>query len=113
MILPPRNILTRRQVEERFRQLGLAFEIGLEMGNTEAIKKLVEHGLGVTILCRSAVHQEAAAGSLCPISVLGLDLSRFFCLLTLERQRRSKASTDFIEFVLDKAVANRTFPTYK
>ncbi|HUW71047.1 MAG TPA: LysR family transcriptional regulator [bacterium] len=113
MILPPRNILTRRQVEERLRQLGLCVDIALEIGNTEAIKQLVEHTIGMTILCRSAVQKEAAAGRLCPVPVAGLDLARFFCLLTMENQRRSKASTEFIAFVLDKAIPIRSFPTYK
>ncbi|GAB1482461.1 selenium metabolism-associated LysR family transcriptional regulator [Treponema sp.] len=113
LILPPRNILTRRQVEERFRHLGLSFEIVLELGNTEAIKELVEHNIGVTVLCRSAVQKENVEGRLHAVSVQGLDLSRYFCLLTLENRRRSKAATEFIEFVLDKAVGNRTFPIYK
>ncbi|PKL23340.1 MAG: hypothetical protein CVV47_15540 [Spirochaetae bacterium HGW-Spirochaetae-3] len=112
MVLPPRNILTRRQVEERFHQMGFSLNIALEVANTEAIKHLVEHKLGITVLCRSAVQQEVAESRLCAISVLGLDLSRYFCLLTDENQKRSRASSQFIEFVLDKAIANRTFPTY-
>ena len=112
MVLPPRNILTRRQVEERFHQLGLSLDIALEIGNTEAIKHLVEHKLGITIVCRSAVRHEVAESRLCAVSVLGLELSRFFCLLTYDNQKRSEATARFIEFVLDKAIANRTFPTY-
>lgn len=112
LILPPRNILTRRQVEERFHQLGLGLDISLELGNTEAIKQLVAHGIGATILCRSAVEEETAVGRLRAVSVLGLDLSRYFCLITLKSHRISKISRDFIDFVLDKAMANRTFPTY-
>lgn len=112
MILPPRNILTRRQVEERFHQLGLALEIPLEIGNTEAIKHLVEHNLGSTIICRSAVRHEVDEAKLSAVSVLGLGLSRYFCLLTYENQKRSPAAARFIEFVLDKAIGNRTFPTY-
>lgn len=113
LILPPRNILTRRQVEERFHQVGLGLEIALEIGNTEAIKHLVEHGIGITILCRSAIQKEAAAGRLCPVAVSGLDLARYFCLLTLKHQPRSKAAADFIEFIVEKAIPIRSFPTYK
>jgi len=112
LILPPRNILTRRQVEERFHHLGLAFGMTLEIGNTEAIKQLVEHSIGVTILCRSAVKKEADAGRLCPVPVVGLDLSRFFCLLTLQKQNRTQTSANFIEFVRDQFSANRAFPNY-
>ncbi|GAB1455987.1 selenium metabolism-associated LysR family transcriptional regulator [Spirochaetota bacterium] len=90
LILPPRNILTRRQVEERFRQLGFGLDITLELGNTEAIKQLVAHGMGATILCRSAVEEETAGGRLRAVSVLGLELSRFFCLLTLKGQEDVK-----------------------
>ncbi len=112
LILPPRNILTRRQVEERFHHLNLSFDMALEIGNTEAIKHLVEHGIGITILCRSAVKKEADAGSLCPVPVVGLDLSRYFCLLTLQKQARTQAASNFIEFIRDQFSENRAFPNY-
>jgi len=112
LILPPRNILTRRQVEERFHHLGLAFDMALEISNTEAIKHLVEHGIGITILCSSAVKKEADAGRLCPVPVVGLDLSRYFYFLTLQKQVRTQAASNFIEFVRDQFSENRAFPNY-
>ena len=102
LILPPRNILTRRQVEERFHQLGLPFSLALEIGNTEAIKRMVEHNIGITILSRSAVNKESVIGWLRAVPVEGLLLSRYFCLLTLRNAKRSTASREFIEFVLDQ-----------
>jgi len=76
------------------------------MGNTEAIKQLVEHNIGMTILCRSAVRNEACEGRLKPVPVAGLNLSRYFCLLLLDNSRRTTASRRFIEFILDENAQN-------
>lgn len=102
LILPPRNILTRRQVEERFRHLDLEFNLALEIANTEAIKRMVEHDLGITILCKSAAVKDQAAGWLSIVPVTGLDLSRYFCLLILPSAKRTAACDEFIKFVLDR-----------
>ena len=102
MILPPRNILTRRQVEERFHQLGLVFELAMEVSNTEAIKKLVEHNMGMTILAQSAVRKETEAGWLRSVPVMGLELSRCFYLLTLNDTKHPPVVEDFVTFVLDQ-----------
>jgi len=104
MILPPRNILTRRQVEERFHQLGLVFELALEVSNTEAIKQLVEHNMGITILCSSAVRKEAEAGWLRSVPVSGLELSRCFYLLILNDAKHLPVAEKFINFVLNQFI---------
>lgn len=100
LILPPRNILTRRQVEERFHHLELPFHLELEIGNTEAIKRMVEHNIGITILSRSAVRRESDSGWLRAVPVEGLQLSRYFCLLTLKNAKFSAIASQFIDFVL-------------
>ncbi len=99
LILPPRNILTRRQIEERFNRQGLPLNMYLEIGNAEAIKAMVRHELGVTVLCRSAIASEAEVGWLRPVPVDGLDSPRWFCLLTMRDAKRSAIVADFIELV--------------
>ena len=50
LILPPRHLSTWRQVEFVFTQENLNYEVRLEVGGWEIIKKYVEIGLGVSIV---------------------------------------------------------------
>jgi DNA-binding transcriptional LysR family regulator len=50
LILPPRHLSTWRQVELVFLQHGLHYEVRLEMGGWEVIKRYVELGLGISIV---------------------------------------------------------------
>lgn len=50
LILPPRHLSTWRQVELVFLQHGLHYEVKLEMGGWEVIKRYVELGLGISIV---------------------------------------------------------------
>ncbi len=50
LILPPRHLSTWRQVEFVFAQEQLNYEVRLEVGGWEVIKRYVELGLGVSIV---------------------------------------------------------------
>lgn len=50
LILPPRHLSTWRQVEYTFAQEGLPYEVRLEVGGWEVIKRYVGLGLGVSIV---------------------------------------------------------------
>ena len=50
LILPPRHLSTWRQVEFTFAQEGLPYEVRLEVGGWEVIKRYVGLGLGVSIV---------------------------------------------------------------
>lgn len=50
LILPPRHLSTWRQVELVFQQHRLAYEVKLEMGGWEVIKRYVELGMGISIV---------------------------------------------------------------
>jgi LysR family cys regulon transcriptional activator len=50
LILPPRHLSTWRQVELVFQQHRVPYEVRLEMGGWEVIKRYVELGLGVSIV---------------------------------------------------------------
>jgi DNA-binding transcriptional LysR family regulator len=50
LILPPKNLSTWRMVEIVFSQNGLSYEVKLEVGGWEVIKKYVELGLGISIV---------------------------------------------------------------
>lgn len=50
LILPPRHLATWRMVDLVFRQHGATYNVALEAGGWEVIKKYVELGLGVSIV---------------------------------------------------------------
>ena len=50
LILPPRHLSTWRQVDLAFKQKALHYEVRLEVGGYEVIKKYVAMGLGVSIV---------------------------------------------------------------
>ncbi len=99
LILPSRDLLTRKAVEERLRALNLVFNLVFEVGNTEAIKRMVMHNLGMTILCASMVRTEASCGWLEAIPVSGLNLHRNVCLAYRSQEGGSPALQQFIDFV--------------
>ena len=50
LILPPRRLTTWRLVDRVFQQHGVPFNVVLEVGGWEVIKRYVEHGFGVSIV---------------------------------------------------------------
>src|SRR5262245_31678410 len=50
LILPPRHLSTWRQVEMVFQQRRLPYQVRLEMGGWEVIKRYVELGMGISIV---------------------------------------------------------------
>ncbi|MCK9532162.1 MAG: LysR family transcriptional regulator [Gammaproteobacteria bacterium] len=63
LILPPRHLSTWRIVDLVFRQNGVSYQVALEAGGWEVIKKYVELGLGISIVtdvCLTGEEQLAA-----------------------------------------------------
>ena len=58
LILPPRHLSTWRVVDLVFQQHGLSYEVRLEAGGWEVVKKFVELGLGVSIVTSICVTGE-------------------------------------------------------
>jgi DNA-binding transcriptional LysR family regulator len=50
LILPPRGLSTWNMVDGTFKKHGLVYEVAMEVGGWEAIKKYVEVGLGISII---------------------------------------------------------------
>jgi DNA-binding transcriptional LysR family regulator len=50
LILPPRNLSTWPMVDSTFKKHGLAYQVAMEVGGWEVIKKYVELGLGISII---------------------------------------------------------------
>jgi DNA-binding transcriptional LysR family regulator len=56
-----RGSTTRRMIDEWFHRAGLAPRVAMELGNTEAMKKFVEAGLGLSITSHFSVKADVAA----------------------------------------------------
>ncbi len=50
LILPPRNLSTWPMVDSTFKKHGLSYQVAMEVGGWEVIKKYVELGLGISII---------------------------------------------------------------
>src|SRR5207248_496672 len=50
LILPPRNLSTWQMVDNTFKDHGLSYQVAMEVGGWEVIKKYVELGLGISII---------------------------------------------------------------
>ena len=72
-------------------------DIKLELEHTEAIKRAVESGLGITCLSRLSLREALRRGSLVEIVTPQFDLRRQFHLVTHRRRHASAAVQTFIE----------------
>jgi DNA-binding transcriptional LysR family regulator len=102
LILPQRDVLTRRSVEERFHQRGYAVHVAFEVSNTEAIKRMVSHNLGITILPSSSVQQEIEAGWLVALPVTNLNLYRYIYLISRKTADLDPNLQSFIDFAIQR-----------
>jgi DNA-binding transcriptional LysR family regulator len=83
-------------VERLLGASALAGDNVIVMGETEAIKRSVEAGLGVALVQRIAVEREVAAGSLHVLPLLGADSSRAYAYARREGHELSAAARDLV-----------------
>jgi DNA-binding transcriptional LysR family regulator len=105
LILPPRNVITRRNIEERYRRLDLELNVVVEAGNSEAIKRMVAAGIGVTFMCERAVGREVAAGWLAAVPLAGEPMTRYLSLVVNRDREATADMRAFIDFVLARQAA--------
>ena len=97
LILREAGSATRWVMEEAFRLQGIPCRVGMELGQTEAIKGAVAAGIGVAILSRFAVAHEVACGTLALTRLEGVSLTRDFLLVRLKDKRQSAVALAFRE----------------
>lgn len=102
-MLAERTLLTREpgsalhaSVERLLGAAYLAGESVIQLGETEAIKRSVEAGLGVALIQRIAVEREVAAGHLCALEVDGGDVSRTYCYASRSAHPLSSAGKHLV-----------------
>lgn len=95
---------TRQFSDNYFRQAGIApedFNIVMELGSPEAIKGVVETGIGVAIMSRATVAKDLRLGSLVAIP-LAPRLIRTLSLVSPREKFRSRLLSTFAEFATRK-----------
>jgi len=91
---------TREVADQYFQQNGVspdAINVVMELGSPEAIKGVVETGLGVSILSRSTVAKELKLGVLVAVP-LDPPLIRSLSVVTPKDRFRSRLLATFVEF---------------
>ena len=89
---------TRAFMEEVLAGHGLdpgRLRVVAELGSTEAVREAVKAGVGLSILSRRAVEEDAARGALALVSLAGLDFSRPIWLATREGRALSPVAAAF------------------
>lgn len=94
---------TRRLIESRFKDHGVTLRVGMEQAGTEDIKKAVEAGLGVAMVSQWSVLREVSAGYLRQIEIEGLDLPRYYEMITHKGRYYSPAAESFMAFARQAA----------
>jgi len=93
------NSVTRRVVDRAFADKGVRPSVAMEISSPEAIKKLVEVGLGFAVLPERSVRAEIRAGRLASPPLVGVRLERRVGLLQIRDRYLSPAAEAFADAV--------------
>jgi DNA-binding transcriptional LysR family regulator len=99
---------SRRIAERALESAGIRMRdlhLGMTFDSTEALLSAVEAGLGVAFVSRWAVRNQFALGTLRPVHVRGLELSRVLSVITPAGPEPEGAAGYFRRFLLQHAEA--------
>jgi len=96
MIVYKRGSVTRSIIEEVFRSQGVELVPDMEIDRPEAMKKLVETGLGVSIMPEMSIAREVAEGSLVVLNTGGVHFERQLGLIYRQGQVFSPTVSAFL-----------------
>lgn len=91
---------TREVMRYYLQQAGLSEEdlnIVMELGSTEAVKAVVESGLGVSFISKKAIQKEEKLGLLKAYTINGLKLNRHFFIAYRHKHVLKTATERFLE----------------
>jgi DNA-binding transcriptional LysR family regulator len=101
LILMQEGAGVRQIVEDALRRRGIRlrdFEVRLELGLQESVRRAVQAGYGVTFISRTAVESDLEAGTLTEARVQGLEATREISLAVAAGRARSRVAHAFVEF---------------
>jgi DNA-binding transcriptional LysR family regulator len=107
LILPPRNLSTWPMVDSTFKKHGLSYQVAMEVGGWEAIKKYVALGMGISIIIQIGITGEEKlevmpAAEFFPRRTYGV-VTRKGRVLTPQAKR-------FVSLLLSSPMKNGNFP---
>ena len=106
LIIYKKGSVTRKIIADVFEREGLALEPDMEIDRPEAMKKLVEAGLGLSIIPEMSIMKEVAEGSLTALHTGGVHFERQLGLIYRRGQFFSPATRAFLE-ILRKELKTR------
>ncbi|MWV43148.1 LysR family transcriptional regulator [Paenibacillus sp. HJL G12] len=98
-IMPEDSCNYRIMMEKILKSKGIPFQIDLELGNPEAIKRCVISGNGISILPKMAADDEIRRGELAILPLVGHELHLKLQLVMHPKKWVSHALKEFIEFI--------------
>lgn len=87
----------RQKVLESFEKHKTNLNIAVELPSLEAIKKLVEKGVGIALIPRLTADAEIAAGRLCSLTVSEMKLERKLNIIYRRNSELSHAASAFLK----------------
>jgi len=94
-VLPGVGSRLRPQVEATLAPFGVTPDVVAESNSLIAIARVVETGIGVSLISRLAVADELAQGRLCEVALRGVNAPRPVCLLIHRDKHRTPAIRAF------------------
>ena len=106
LILMETGTNLRAYVDRLLSEAGVAEQVSMELDNVEAIKRMIEAGLGLSLLPRVAVRAEVEAGRLASLSLAEVPRARRRIALAYRRDKYLTASLrEFIALLRSELAA--------
>lgn len=99
LILFERGASVRRATDNFFKQVEIKPDVAMESNDTYFIKRMVEKGLGISLLPSWTVRDELKSGKLAKLKIEGHNLRRTVAMVSLGRFQAS-ATRAFVNFIL-------------
>jgi len=108
LIIRERGSGTRNVFMEAMSKANAPLNIAMELGNTEAIKRSVEAGIGVSVISKSAVERELKEKTLFMARIDGYPIERILSVIMVRNKYISnplKAFMDLIDLMGDSSLS--------
>ncbi len=97
-------------IERVLRRHGVKVNQKMAIDNMEVVKRMVEAGLGVSIVSQVVLDKEVTAGELVIVPIKGVSFSRTFHIGTLNGRILSRAALTFLDYFRNAVAAKYCSP---
>lgn len=111
-LLRERGSGTRAIIEQALKERGIVLEPAMTLGSTEAIKRAVANGVGISIVSGLTLGLEREAGRLTVVELSDLSIRRPFHRLRLRGKQESHAVRAFRER-MRRSLSSRSWKAYQ